>query len=429
MRRAGSCRRAVRLGAAIALGVSVAAQPSFDAAISNLKSPDRDQRLRAVRLLKEAAPLEAAMPLLPLIADRDDETQYEAIGAELNIFMAEKVTSKRRVGGVFEVRNRVLAEGAFSTGPLALGGHPVPTQLLSALLAAVPDDNAYVGIEALYAFGTLAVDATGPARQELLRAAAPEFAAFVGAAEPEQRIAALRVAGRVFARRVDDPPVDETLGDAIVVALNDRDRVVRSEAVATLGAMRYERAVQALTELLQHFRSGAAADELLDALARIGHGASRPLMIAALDTGSAARKRSAIEGLARMGDGDALLAIEKSLGRDRNESLILARAFASARLGKGTLEEIVNALKRSRLRDQAFAYLAELAPGRTAAFGRFAQDPDPAIRTDIVNALGLSRDPAALGIVEPATRDSDPRVAAAATRAAAWLGAARRRPA
>ncbi len=154
----------------------------------------------------------------------------EAIGAELNIFLAEKAVSKRRVGLVFEVRNRVLAEGAFSAGPLALGVHPVPNPLLSALLAAVPDDNAYIGIEALYAFGTLAVDAAGTARRELLRAAAPEFAAFVGASEPEQRIAALRVAGRVFGRRADDLPVDETLGDAVVLALNDRDPLVRTEA-------------------------------------------------------------------------------------------------------------------------------------------------------------------------------------------------------
>ncbi len=75
-----------------------AAQPSFDAAISDLKSPDRDTRLRAVRLLKDAGRPEAALPLVALLSDADDEIQYEAIGAELNIFLAEKVVSKRRVG-------------------------------------------------------------------------------------------------------------------------------------------------------------------------------------------------------------------------------------------------------------------------------------------------------------------------------------------
>jgi HEAT repeat protein len=399
---------------------------TIDAAIANLKSPDRDTRLRAVRLVKDAAPLQAAQPLIPLISDPDDEVQYEAIGAELNIFMAEKVVSKRRVGGIFEVRNRVLAEGAFAEGPGALGAYPVPQDLLNALVATVPDDNAYIGIEALYAFGTLAVDASGSARRELLRTAAPEFAAFVGAAEPGQRIAALRVIGRVFGRRADDQPVDQTVGDAVVHALNDQDRLVRSAACAALGAMRYERSVQALTELLQHFRGGAAADELFDALARIGHGASKPLMVAALDTGSAAMKRSAIEGLARMDDRTALAAIDQALGRDRNESLALARAYAGARLGSGTLEGIVSAIVRGRLRDQGTGYLIELAPGRADILGRFAQDPDPAIRTVIADALGLSGDATALRIVEPMTRDSDPRTSRAAARAVARLNAARR---
>jgi HEAT repeat protein len=408
--------------------VTQAAPSTVEAAIRNLESPDRDTRLRAVRFLKDAAAVRAAQPLIAAIGDPDDEIQYEAIGAELNIFLAEKVVSKRRVGGIFEVRNRVLAEGAFSEGPLALGAYPVPQELLHTLVATVPDDNAYIGIEALYAFGTLAVDAAGSARRELLRTAAPEFAAFVGASEPGQRIAALRVIGRVFARRADDPPVDQRVGDAVVHALNDPDRMVRSAASAALGAMRYERSVQALTELFQHFRSGAVADELLDALARIAHGASKPLLTAALDAGSTAMKRSAIEGLARMEERTALAAIDQALARDRNESLRLAHAYAGARLGTGSLEEIVNAIARGRSRDQAMGYLIELAPGRAAMLGRFAPDPDPAVRTVIADALGLSADPAALRIVEPMTRDSDPRTSRAAARAVARLNAARLPP-
>ena len=409
----------------LALSLGVHAQGPIDAALADLKSPDRDTRLRAVRLLRDAPSLDAALPLATLIRDPEDEIQYEAIGAELNIFLAEKVVSKRRVGGIFEVRNRVLAEAAFSAGPQALGAHPVPPALLTALVAAVPDDNAYIGIEALYAFGALAIDTSGSARRELLRATGREFAAFVGASEPDQRIAALRVIGRVFARRAGDPPVDEIVGDAVVLALNDPDPLVRGAARAALGVMRYERSIQALTELLQHHRSGVVADELLDALARIGHGASKPLMVAALDTGSAARKRSAIEGLARMDDPSALATIDGALGRDSNESLILARAFAGARLATGTLEEIVNALTRSRVREQAIGYLIELAPGRSAMLGRFAPDPDPAIRAVIADAIGLSGDPAALRIVEPMTRDGDPRTSRAAARAVARLSAAR----
>jgi HEAT repeat protein len=404
------------------------AQVPLETAIADLRSPDRDTRLRAVLLLKDAAHPDAARPLVPLIGDPDDEIQYEAIGAELNAFLAEKVVSKRRVGGVFEVRNRVMAEAAFSAGPVALGVHHVPAEVMSALLSAVPDDNAYIGLEALYAFGALAPNAAGTELSDLLDKAAPEFAAFVGASEPQQRIAALRVIGRVFARRVGEPAVPSAVGDAVVIALNDPDRLVREAAAATIGAMRYERAIQAVTELFQHFRSGVVADQLLDALARIGHGSARPVMITALDRGSAAMKRSAVEGLARMNDAAALAAAEEALNRDRNESVRLARGFASAWFGKGGLDEIVNAAAHGRLREQAVGYLSELAPGRAAMVGRHAQDPDAVIRRDVADALGMSGDAAALPIVEALTRDAEPRVSQAAARAVARLRVAPRRP-
>jgi HEAT repeat protein len=408
--------------------VAALAQVPTETAIADLKSPDRDARLRAVRLLKDTGRPESIRPLMPLIGDPDDEVQYEAIGAELNAVLAEKIVSKRRVGGVVEVRNRVVAEGAFAAGPFALGPDHVPPEVMSALLSAVPDDNAYVGMEALYAFGTLAPNAGGPELRDLLANAAPEFAAFVGASEPAQRVAALRVIGRVYARQPSDPPAPNVIGDAVVIALNDQDRLVRSAASATLGAMRYERAIQALLELFQHYRRGTVAEELLDALARIGHSAAKPSMVAALENGSPPMKRAAVEGLARMNDATALATAEEALSRDRNESLRLARAFAAARLGKGGLDEIVNALTRTALRDQALGYLIELAPGRAVAFGRHAQDPDAAIRRDVADALGVSGDQAARPIVDALARDGDPRVAQAAARAAARLGAAARRP-
>jgi HEAT repeat protein len=367
-------------------------------------------------------------PLVPLIGDQDDEIQYEAIGAELNAFRAEKIVSKRRVGGVFEVRSRVVAEAAFSAGPFALGPDQVPLELMSALLSAVPDDNAYIGLEALYAFGALAPNASRHELRELLATAAPEFAAFVGASEPAQRVAALRVIGRVFARQPSDPPAPTAVGDAIVVALNDQDRLVRSAASAALGAIRYERAVQALLELFQHYRRGTVADELLDALARIGHGAAKPALSAALQNGSTAMKRAAIEGLARMNDGAALAAADGSLSRDRNDSVRLARAFAAVLVSRGGLDEIVNALTRTPLRDQALGYLIELAPGRAAALGRHAQESDAVIRRDIADALGVSGDQAARPIVDTLTRDGDPRVSQAAARAAARLRVAVRPP-
>jgi HEAT repeat protein len=139
-------------------------------------------------------------------------------------------------------------------------------------------------------------------------------------------------------------------------------------------------------------------------------------------------KRAAVEGLARMDAAAALAAAEEVLSRDRSDPLRLARAFASAQLRGGSLEEIVLALKRSALRDQALGYLIELASGRAAAFGRHAQHPDATIRRDIADALGVSGDPAARPILDTLARDGDPQVSQAAARAAMRLGTAARRP-
>ena len=142
---------------------------SFEQATRDLTSPDPAVRLRAAQLLKEVAYPEAAIPLAALVTDPQDEVQLEAIAAELNIFLAEPIVPRKRVGFIVEVRNSVLAEPAFSAGPLALGARPVPMEVLTALRLGARDDNPRVALEALYAFGALAC---GAGRRRAARAAA-----------------------------------------------------------------------------------------------------------------------------------------------------------------------------------------------------------------------------------------------------------------
>jgi HEAT repeat protein len=374
----------------------------------DLASPDPNVRMRAVQLLKEAAYPEAAVPLAKLVTDQDDNIQLEAIAAELNVFLAEKIIPRKRVGFVIEVRNKISAEAAFSAGPTALGPRPLPMAVL----------------EALYAFGTLAVAADGPGdrdRRELLRASGPELAAMIGAPDPAFRFAALRVLERVFERRRQDDLIETNVGDAVITALNGKDRAIRVTAIRALGAMRYERAVQALTELYRYYGKGDVADAALDALARIAHPSSAPLFSAALAGKNSALKGTAIEGLARLGDKSHAGAVQASLAGERNEGVQLAGSFAAVLLNGGSLDPLTDKLRRPKLRDQAWQYLVEAAPGRTATFGPHAQDPDPRMRADIADILGVAGDPAALPIVEPMTKDRDALVALAAQRAVARL--------
>ena len=217
--------RRLGLGAA-----TLAAQIPFEQAIADLSSPSGSKRLRAAQLLKETAYPEAAVPLAKAILDQQDDVQLEAIGAEVNIFLAEKVVVRKRVGFLIEVRNPISAEAAFSEGPLALGPRPVPPEVLTALRTAARDNNPRVGLEALYAFGALAVEPGGAARRELLRVAGPDLAAMIGVSDPAMRFAALRVIARIFEWRLNDAPIEQTVGDAVITVLNDKDRTFQMAA-------------------------------------------------------------------------------------------------------------------------------------------------------------------------------------------------------
>ena len=410
--------------AALALAMPALAQIPFEQAIRDLTSSDPDVRVRAAQMLKEAAYPEAAVPLARLVTDPADDVQLQAIAGELNIFLAEKIVGRKRVGFIVEVRNQILAESAFTSGPLALGPRPVPAEVLSALADATRDNTPRIALEALYAFGTLAVQPGGAARRERLRASAPLLTALTGAADPALRYAALRVIGRVFERRRQDDPIDQAVGDALITALNDRDRTLKIAAMQALGSMRYERSVQALIELHQYYRKGDEAAAALDALARIGHPSALPLFTAQLQTRNSLLRSTAIEGIARLGDRTKLSEIDKATGGERNDVVLLAGAFASVLLGNSPIDAIAEALAKPKLRDQARQYLVEIAAGRPTILGRQAQDPDGRLRADVADILGLTYDAAALPLAQSLQKDTDPQVARAAERAVARLRAA-----
>src|SRR5215813_9896243 len=135
--------------AALAVTASVRAAPAapqsggnqvtFEKAVADLSSQDAATRLRAVQMLKAAGYPEAAVPMAPVILDPFDETQLEAIAAELNIFLADKVVPKRRVGLLVEVRNRIAAEATFAAGPSAVSASRVPAVVATSLATASRD--------------------------------------------------------------------------------------------------------------------------------------------------------------------------------------------------------------------------------------------------------------------------------------------------
>jgi HEAT repeat protein len=416
-------------GAALVAGLCAAGaaaphgqQLTFEQTVAQLSNPDPRIRGRAVDLLKEAAYPEAAVPLAKIVTDPDDELQFDGIAAELNIFLTEKVTPKKRVGLVVEVRSKIEAEPIFAQGHTALGPHRVPKEVTAALTTAMRDRNLRVALEAVYAFGVLAGEVAAADRPAMLEGAGPILAGIIGAPDPALRLAAVRVAGRVWARRPFDPPLAETVGDAVIAALNDREAVIRETAMWAVGVMKNERSVQALGDLFQYYKKGPLATTALESLSRIGHPGSQPYFDMQLAGKNQLYKLMALEGMARTNEPAHLETIHASLAKEKNEALLLAGHFANAMLAEGSIDAIVDSLPRPKLHDQAATYIQDLAYGRTQLFANHLQDPDVRIRLELVDLLGLAGDVRAVPLIEPLLKDREADVAFAAARALARLG-------
>ncbi len=419
MRRAGSVALVL-----VALAASAAAQVPFDEAIGGLSSPDVKVRLHSATLLKESRYVESAIPLARLIADVNNDVQIEAIDAELNIFLAEPVGARRVGIVVIEDRAKVAGEAAFDAGPLALGAKPVPLAVLLALRIAAQDDSPRVRLDALYAFGTLAAQLTGKARRDLQAASVADLASMLTLPDPPLRMAAVRVIGRLYARRRGDPPVDRKLGDLVIAAVNEPVPAMKLAAMDALGDIGEARAVDGLAQLFDFYGKGELAEAALGALARVGARSSAPLLLKQLGSRSPVMRTLAIDGLARTGDATQMAAIQSALDHERDARVLLAGNFAAAMLSSGSIEQIVDALNRPKSHDAARQYLVEIAPGRVSRMARYAQDPEARMRADVADIVGLAADPEGVAVVTPLLKDDDPQVALAAARAMARLNGA-----
>lgn len=229
-------------------------------------------------------------------------------------------------------------EAAFDQGlapsvPVTPGSFATP---LAMLAAGTGGDR----IAAAYAFGILAgrsAKATSP--QELAAAGQP-LLQMIGSDDRRSRIAAARVAGRVFAAPFDPsatrPVVPAGLIDGLFALWNRSGEFDQLAAMDALGLVREATAVSALIERYQFYR----------------------------DDGKRALAGGAIEALARIGE-PAAANLVRLVAADRwaegNDPAALAVAFARERLLRdGSIVIIQQALNDRSRRAQARGYLDEL---------------------------------------------------------------------
>ena len=130
-------------------------------------------------------------------------------------------------------------------------------------------------LEAAYALGTLASPAMGPMDEATANTVAADLAATLLDPDRPTRQVVARIAGRVFAP-TKDRTVPASLGDALINSMNDGDPLVRRWAMDSLGWLKYDRAVQALTDRASYYGKSEEGSAALHGLARIASPGSAP---------------------------------------------------------------------------------------------------------------------------------------------------------
>ena len=392
------------------------AQPAFQELLYNLQSPHEATRVKAVRAIAASGYPDVASALVPLLTDRADPVQLEAIDAVVGTALvsapgANAATTFKRVRGS-------IAWSVFEAGPLAVLPRTWPPQLLTSLGAALRDEDEQVRTAAAGALAVIASPAVSAPSAETLNALAVDIIYALHSRDVHTREATARAAGAIFT----PPPaasVSVAIGDALIAAMNDPERPVRVAASEALGWVREARAEQALRDRFAFFREGPDAEAALHALARMAGPASAAVFRRALTSRETAHRLLAAEGLGRLRDRTALPALSAAADREREPSVLVAAAFAFYLLGeRSNLQRLVEALVVPDVARQARAYLTELGAASAPELHTWLQQNDPALRTAVVEVLGLSgHAPSEAALQQVARGDSDRAVADVARQA------------
>jgi HEAT repeat protein len=368
-------RRVIVTGLLLSVAVPGWAQPArFEDVVRNLRNPDPKARLNAVRLLREAKYPESIVPLAALVNDPLDPIQLEAIAAELSFFLVRDLPERRRVGLVVEVRNRGAAAEVFELGPLAIWPRPAPSELVTALLKAVDDENARVRMEAIYAAATIPKGLLSLDEEQLLIKALDHY-------DPVVRTGAAHFAGRAGVKAAIDP---------LITLINDSSADVRYASMRALGLLREERAVATLIEQLKFYGKGEGAWSALDALAHIAQPSSAALFTERLADKDPNLRRAAAEGLGRVGDKASVSALETGAGNDPSAMVRAAMSFALQKMGRNYVPRLIEFLddKDRKVVLQVQNYLIELGEPVEKELLPSLQEPDDALRAAVAEVLG-----------------------------------------
>lgn len=433
MRRRLHARLVVRalmaavLTAPVCPGVARAAsaqQVTFENVVSGLKSSEARVRLDSLRLLRSAGYLAAVPAIAPLLADPEQRVQAAAVEAVVSLYLVDESYTRSYAQGQVKEKGATLPLYAFIQGTGATIANLPPAAILRGLVDAAGSANKGVRFDAAYALGVLGGRLAAQGQFPEGPAAVDRLMAILREPDPTMRLAATHVLGRLMGAASRNPAGNAELaaqrteiGDQTVGGLNDPDAMVRLASAGALGKMRYDRAVQSLMDRYDYYKEGPEAMAALDALARIGHPGSLPMLLAQLGHQDAQVRRLAVEGIARAADADAIAQMESRTAGDQSAVVRRARAFGRATRGDySQLAMLVEGFTSSPLESDTFDYLIELGAPASADISSFSSHKDARVRAGVAEVLGVIGARPSLGVIEGLMRDRSAIVAAAARR-------------
>jgi HEAT repeat protein len=393
------------LSALVVLAASAAGaqQVTWQDLVRTLRHPDPRMRLQAVESLGDSGYTVAAEAVAPLVVDPDDKVQAAAIDAELTFFLVEPIGGRKPlgIGG-----SRTRAQEAFEAGPLVRSASRAPAAVIDHLIKAIRDDHARIQFDAVHAIGVVG---EAPLADEQTRALVDGLDHY----NPIIRAATARVLGRLRARAASDKLMD---------SLADSSPVVRRWAIEALGLIREDRAVARLMKIARESSQHETGAEAVLALARIASQDARDLFRSRLTDREATVRRGAAEGLARLGDRDAIEGLRTMAQADRSAIVRLAAAFALHKLGEPQLPALMTAFGIRETGWLACQYLLEIgAPAAPAVHAALGSTPDPRRSAELLHLYGYLATRDDVPGLEPFVADKDERVSRAAANAVARL--------
>ncbi len=411
---------------AFAAGVTPAAAqvPAFKDVVANLSASDPRVRLDALKRLRDAGYLEAVPAIAPLLGDADPQLQGRAVEALVALYLVDETYTRAYGASAVAEKGATLPLYAFVQRVGATVANLAPQDVIRGLVAAAGSASIRTRFDAAYALGVLSPPLITRGEFPDANAAVNRLMALIREPDPTMRLAGTHVLGRLMGAALQNQERNPELvarrievGDQIVAGMNDPDVMIRLSSMGALGEMRYDRAVQSLTDIYGYYKKGPEAIAALDGVARIGHPGSLPVLLAQLEHREAHVRRLAVEGIARTGDKDGIAQMEARTARDRAAFVTHARAFARAMAGDySSLTKIVEGFKYSLLQSDTFDYLVELGPPVAQALAAFSTHKDGKVRAGVVEVLGIIGNQASLPAVEALTNDTNGLVAAAASR-------------